>query len=169
MRGLTTPLAVVLALTCLLGPRSASAQVVQITAQQAALRVRYEKGARVVLFYSYSCPYSRQEFPAFLSLARQYTPVGVTFLAFSLDDDPEVLDAYLGRDLLPFDRQLIVAEGPGSTARAFAAEGIRVPPKASTPSMVVFGPDGQRVGQVIGTGGVRQTDRWLRRLGFTPE
>ena len=67
-----------------------SAQVVQITADQAALRVRYEKGTRVVFFYSYSYPYSREEFPAFVSLARRYAPAGVTFLAFSLDDDPEV-------------------------------------------------------------------------------
>lgn len=146
-----------------------SAQVVQITADQAALRVRYEKGARVVFFYSYSCPYSREEFPAFVSLATRYAPAGVTFLAFSLDDDPEILDAYLGPALLPFDRQLIVPEGPGSLRRAFAAEGIRVPPKSGTPSTVVFDADGQRVGAISGTGASQQTERWLRQLGFTSE
>ena len=128
MRAGPATLAVAIAGLCLLSDVS-SAQVVQITPDQAALRVRYEKGARVVFFYSYSCPYSLQEFPAFVSLAQRYTPIGVTFLAFSLDDDPEVLDAYLGPTLLPFDRQLIVPEGPGSIRRAFAAEGIRVPPK----------------------------------------
>jgi len=44
-----------------------------------------------------------------------------------------------------------------------------VPPKAGTPQTVVFGPDGQRVGEVRGMGGAQQADRWLRRLGFTPE
>jgi thiol-disulfide isomerase/thioredoxin len=168
MRAGPATLAVAIAGLCLLSD-ALSAQVVQITADQAALRVRYEKGARVVFFYSYSCPYSRQEFPAFVSLAQRYTPIGVTFLAFSLDDDPEVLDAYLGPTLLPFDRQLIVAEGPGSLRRAFAAEGIRVPPKTGTPSTVVFGTDGRQVGEVRGTGASQQTERWLRHLGFTPE
>jgi thiol-disulfide isomerase/thioredoxin len=123
----------------------------------------------VVYFYSYSCPYSRREFPAFVALARRYAPTGVSFLAFSLDDDPELLEAYLGPTQLPFDRQLIVPGRPGSIARAFAAEGIRVPPKTGTPEAVVFGPDGQRVGEVRGMGGTRQAERWLQRLGFTAE
>jgi thiol-disulfide isomerase/thioredoxin len=146
-----------------------SAQVVQITPEQAALRVRYEKGPRVVFFYSYTCPYSREEFPAFVSLAQRYAPAGVTFLAFSLDDDPEILDAYLGPESLPFDRQLIVAEGPGSLRRAFAAEGIRVPPKSGTPSTVVIDAEGQRVGAVSGTGASQDTERWLQQLGFAPQ
>lgn len=146
-----------------------SAQVVQITPDQAALRVRYEKGPRVVFFYSYTCPYSREEFPAFVSLARRYAPAGVTFLAFSLDDDAEVLDAYLGPAALPFDRQLIVAEAPGSLRRAFAEEGIRVPPKSGTPSTVVLDGDGHRVGAISGTGASQETERWLQQLGFTPD
>jgi thiol-disulfide isomerase/thioredoxin len=146
-----------------------SAQVVQITPDQAALRVRYEKGPRVVFFYSYTCPYSREEFPTFVSMARRYAAAGVTFLAFSLDDDPEVLDAYLGPALLPFDRQLIVAEGLGSVRQAFAAEGIRVPPKSGTPSTVVFDAEGRRVGAVSGTGASQETERWLQQLGFTAE
>jgi len=168
MRACSTALAAAIAGMSLLA-QPVSAQVVQITADQAALRVRYEKGARVVFFYSYSCPYSREEFPAFVSLARRYAPAGVTFLAFSLDDDPEILDAYLGPAVLPFDRQLIVPEGPGSLRRAFAAEGIRVPPKSGTPSTVVFDAEGHRVGAVSGTGASGQTERWLRQLGFTSE
>jgi len=168
MRACSTALAAAIAGMSLLA-QPVSAQVVQITADQAALRVRYEKGARVVFFYSYSCPYSREEFPAFVSLARRYAPAGVTFLAFSLDDDPEILDAYLGPAVLPFDRQLIVPEGPGSLRRAFAAEGIRVPPKGGTPSTVVFDAEGHRVGAVSGTGASGQTERWLRQLGFTSE
>ena len=149
--------------------RSRPAQVVQITPDQAALRVRYEKGTRVVLFYSYSCPYSRDAFPDFLELARRYAPQGVSWLAFSLDDDPEILDAYLGGDLLPFDRQLILPEGPGAIGRAFAAENIRVPARASTPSVVVIGPDDRILGQVAGTNGPRRAEAWLRQLGFAPE
>lgn len=168
MRAGTTTVAATIASLWLLAP-PLSAQVVQITADQAALRVRYEKGTRVVFFYSYTCPYSREEFPAFVSLARRYAPAGVTFLAFSLDDDPEVLDAYLGPALLPFDRQLIIPEGSGAIRRAFAAEGIRVPPRTGTPSTVVFAADGRRVGQVGGTGASRLTERWLQQLGFTPE
>jgi thiol-disulfide isomerase/thioredoxin len=152
-----------------LSPRQVAAQVVQITPEQAALRVRYEKGPRVLLFYSYSCVYSREMFPAFVSLARRYAPVGVTFLAFSLDDDPEILEAYLGTDPLPFDRQLIVPEGPGATARAFAAEGIRVPRRTSTPSVVVFGPDDRMVGQESGTDSARRAEGWLRQMGISTE
>ena len=82
---------------------------------------------------------------------------------------PRLLDAYLGPVLLPFDRQLGIAEGPGSIRRSFAAEGIRVPSKTGTPSTVVFADDGHRVGQVGGTGASQQTERWLREPGFTPE
>jgi thiol-disulfide isomerase/thioredoxin len=169
MRGWLSLLPIVLALVSPVEARPLTAQVVEITAEQAALRVRYEKGARVVYFYSYSCPYSRREFPAFVELARRYAAVGVSFLAFSLDDDAQVLDAYLGPTVLPFDRQLIVPGEPGSIARAFAAEGIRVPPKAATPQTVVFGSDGRRVGEVRGMGGTHQAERWLQRLGFTAE
>jgi thiol-disulfide isomerase/thioredoxin len=169
MHGRPFVLPVAFAVAVLLGAPSLTAQVVQISAEQAALRVRFEKGARVVYFYSYSCPYSRREFPAFVALAQRYAAVGVSFLAFSLDDDPEVLDAYLGPSLLPFDRQLIVPGEPGSIGRAFAAEGIRVPPKTATPETVVFGPDGRRVGEVRGLGGTQQAERWLRRLGFSAE
>ena len=169
MRRWLSRLPLVLALALPLETSPLAAQVVQIAAEQAALRVRFEKGARVVYFYSYSCPYSRQEFPTFIELARRYAPVGVSFLAFSLDDDPQVLDAYLGPGRLPFDRQLIVPGETGSIARAFAEEGIRVPPKAATPQMVVFDADGRRVGEVRGMGGVQQAERWLQRLGFTAE
>jgi hypothetical protein len=44
-----------------------------------------------------------------------------------------------------------------------------VPPKMGTPSTVVFGADGRPVGEVRGAGASQQTERWLRRLGFTPE
>jgi thiol-disulfide isomerase/thioredoxin len=164
----TASLLVAAVLACML-PRQAPAQVVQISPEQAAMRVRYEKGPRVLLFYSYSCPYSRDMFPAFVSMARRYAAVGVTFLAFSLDDDPEILDAYLGSEILPFDRQMILPEGPGSTARAFAAEGIRVPAKTSTPSVVVYGEDDRMVGQESGTDSARRAEAWLRQMGFSAE
>lgn len=147
----------------------AAAQVVQITPDQAALRVRYEKGARVVLFYSYTCPYSREAFPDFVNLAHRYGGVGVSFLAFALDDDAQVLDAYLGPAPLPFDRQLVVDEGAGSIGRAFAAEGIRVPARASTPSAVVLDDEGRLLGQVSGTDSPKRVDRWLRELGYHPD
>jgi hypothetical protein len=162
-------LAVVLSLVGFGLTAPAGAQVVQISPDQAALRVRYEKGARVILFYSYTCPYSREAFPDFVSLARRYSAVGVSFLAFALDDNAEILDAYLGQDLLPFDRQLLVGEGPGSISRAFAAEGIRVPARASTPSAVVIAGDDRLVGQVGGTSGPDRVERWLRQLGFNPD
>jgi thiol-disulfide isomerase/thioredoxin len=168
MSRLAAKLMVAAALVCL-GPQKSPAQVVQISPEQAAMRVRYEKGPRVLLFYSYSCPYSREMFPAFLSMARRYAAVGVTFLAFSLDDDPEILNAYLGPDQLPFDRQMILPEGPGSTARAFAAEGIRVPARTSTPSIVVYGEDDRMVGQESGTGSARRAEAWLRQIGITAE
>jgi thiol-disulfide isomerase/thioredoxin len=161
--------AAALVLTALAFGGSLQAQIIQITPDQAALRVRYEKGARVVLFYSYTCPYSREAFPEFVDLARRYGAVGVSFLSFALDDDPEILDAYLGPDVLPFDRQILVPEGAGSIARAFAAEGIRVPARASTPSAVVIDGDGTIVGQSAGTGAPARVERWLRQLGFSAD
>ena len=161
---LTRAAAVALAALAFGGPLQA--QIIQITPDQAALRVRYEKGARVVLFYSYTCPYSREAFPAFVDLARRYSGAGVSFLSFALDDDPEILDAYLGADVLPFDRQILVSEGPGSIGRAFAAEGIRVPARASTPSAVVIDGNGTIIGQTAGTDAPARVERWLRQIGF---
>ena len=169
MRAGSTALAAVIAGLWFLA-HPVSAQVVQITADQAALRVRYEKGARVMLSSTATAApilgRNSRRSPHWRAGTRR---PGVTFLAFSLDDDPEILDAYLGPALLPFDRQLIVPEGPGSLRRAFAAEGIRVPPKSGTPSTVVFDADGHRVGAVGGTGASQQTERWLQQLGFAPE
>jgi thiol-disulfide isomerase/thioredoxin len=120
-------------------PPLARAQVVGVNADEAALRIRYEKGARVVLFYSATCPASRQMFPAFKALARQYAPLGVSILAYSLNDDPELLDRYLGREQLPFERTYIYPGETGSLASALRSEGIRVPKGTSyTPSIVVM-------------------------------
>jgi thiol-disulfide isomerase/thioredoxin len=133
-------------------PPLARAQVVGVNADEAALRIRYEKGARVVLFYSATCPASRQMFPAFKVLARQYAPLGVSILAYSLNDDPELLDRYLGREQLPFERTYIYPGETGSLASALRSEGIRVPKGTSyTPSIVVMDDAGGMVGQHAGT------------------
>jgi len=149
--------------------RVAQAQVVEVPADDAALRVQYEKGTRVVLFYSATCPASRQMFPSFVALARRYAPVGVTFLAFALDDDPEVLDAYLGTGILPFDRQYIRRAPAGVLSAAFRPTGLHVPRAAYTPSIAVIAGNGRIVGERVGIDGVLLTDGWLHRLGFRPE
>lgn len=148
------------------GSKALQAQVVGVSAEDASLRIRYEKGARVVLFYSATCPASRAMFPSFVALARRYAAVGVTFLAYSEDDDPLLVERYLGPDVLPFERAYILPHERGGLRRALAADGIRVPSVGYTPSVVVLDATNRIVGQYAGVMGTTLTERWLRRLGF---
>jgi hypothetical protein len=163
-----SPLALVM-LFSLAAHKTGQAQVVGVSAEEASLRIRYEKGARVVLFYSATCPASREMFPSFVSLARRYAAVGVSILAYSVDDDPELIDYYLGSDVLPFERAYILPAERGALRRALEAEGIRVPAAAYTPAIAVIGPDNRMVGQHAGTRGTRLAEGWLRGLGFSSE
>ena len=133
------------------------------------MRIRYEKGTRVVLFYSATCPASREMFPGFVDLALRYSAQGVMFIAYSVDDDPELVNYYLGQNVLPFERVYILPTERGALRRALQAEGIRMPAAAYTPAVGVFGEDGQMVGQHAGSDGTQRTERWLHRLGFSAD
>jgi hypothetical protein len=43
-------------------------------------------------------------FAAVKQLAQRYALLGGSILTYSLDDDPELVDYYLGPGFLPFDR-----------------------------------------------------------------
>ncbi len=108
-------------------------------------------------------------FPAFKQLAQRYAPLGVSILTYSLDDDPELVDYYLGPGFLPFDRTYIYPGEAGSLRRSLAAEGIHVPRAAYTPSIAVFDDGGRMVGQHTGTRGARMAEGWLRQIGYSPD
>jgi hypothetical protein len=158
--------AVVLALSSLVG--SAGAQVRSLTAAEAGDRIRYESGARVVLIYSTTCRYSHQMFPEIVRLAERYSPLGVRFLAFSIDPTPDDVDAYLGSVGYLFERLHILPWQPGELIAALALSGIDVRRKLATPHIAVIDAYGQLVGQSTGTRGAHNADRWLQSLGFRP-
>ena len=158
-----------LAVITLLGmtaAQSGEAQVVGVSAEEASGRIRYQKGARVVLFYSATCPASREMFPSFVDLALRYAAQGVSILAYSVDDDPELIDQYLRPDVLPFERVYILPSEQGALRRALPAEGLQVPAAAYTPAIAVFDDDGRMVGQYAGGDGTHRAERWLGRLGY---
>jgi hypothetical protein len=109
-------------------------------------------------------------FPAFKQLAQRYAPLGVSILAYSLDDDPELVDYYLGPGFLPF------GTAPTSIPVRPARSGGRSRPRGSmcrgrayTPSIAVFDDGGRMVGQHTGTRGARMAEGWLRQIGYSPD
>ena len=155
-----------LALSGLLHP--AAAQVQSLTAAQAGNLIQYERGARVVLIYSTSCRYSRQMFPEVVRLAERYSPIGVQFLAFSIDPTPGDINAYLASMGYPFARLHIQPWRPGELIAALSPSGIDVRRTVATPHIAVLDEDGNLVGQHQGTLGAGKAERWLRSLGLQP-
>ena len=146
----------------------AGAQVQSLTAGEAGNRIRYDTGARVVLLYSTTCGYSHQMFPEVVRLSQRYGPLGVRFLAFSIDRTSDDVDAYLAAMGYSFNRLHILPWQPGELTAAMATSGIDVGRNFGTPHIAVIDAHGQLVGQATGALGARKAERWLRSLGLRP-
>jgi len=149
-------------------PSVLQGQVSSLASVDVGTLIRSQPGARVVLFYSTSCRPSHEMFPEVVRLAERYSPLGVTFLAFSIDEDPAGIEEYLGSVGYIFGRYHIQ---PGQRAELTAAlepSGIDVRSGVFTPHIAVIDAYGQLVGQERGGYGARQANRWLRSLGFNP-
>jgi hypothetical protein len=149
-------------------PSPAAAQVTSLTAADAGALIRAQPGARVVLLYATTCRYSHAMFPEVVALAERYSPLGVRFLAFSIDEAPDRLEEYLGSVGYGFERLHIEPWQPGELIAALEPSGIDVRSRVGTPHIAVIDAYGQLVGQIRGGSGARQADRWLRSLGFRP-
>ena len=149
-------------------PARAAAQVTSMLAADAGALIRAEPGARVVLLYATTCRYSHEMFPEVVALAERYSPLGVRFIAFSIDKEPDLVEEYLGRVGYGFERLHIQPWQLRELIAALEPFGIDVRSRVGTPHIAVIEADGQLVGQVRGTSGARQADRWLRSLGFRP-
>ena len=88
-------------------------------------------------------------FPEVSRLAERYSSLGVTFLAFSIDEDPAGIEEYLQSVGYIFGRYHIQPWQPGE-------------------HIAVIDTYGQLVGQTRGGHGAQQANRWLRSLGFNP-
>jgi thiol-disulfide isomerase/thioredoxin len=149
-------------------PPLVTAQVTSMTAADAGALIASQPGTRVVLLYKTTCQYSHAMFPEVASLADRYSPLGVRFLAFSIDDTPNPLEQYLGSVGYSFERLHIQRWQPGELVAALEPFGIDVRSRVGTPHIAVIDADGQLVGQIRGSGGARHADRWLQSLGFLP-
>jgi len=149
-------------------PAVLQGQVSSLQAADVGSLIRSQPGARVVLFYSTSYRPSHAMFPEVVRLAERYSPLGVTFLAFSVDEDPAGIEEYLGSVGYVFGRFHIQRGQPGELAAALESSGIDVRSGVFTPHIAVIDAYGQLVGQDRGGYGARQANRWLRSLGFNP-
>lgn len=123
----------------------------------------------MVLLYSTSCRVSHEMFPEVVRLAERYSPLGVTFLAFSIDEDAAGIDEYLGSVGYIFGRFHIQRWQPfGELVAALEPSGIDVRSGVFTPHIAVIDAYGQLVGQDQGGYGAQKANRWLRSLGFNP-
>jgi hypothetical protein len=152
-----------LALSTLAG--TAAAQVQSLTAEEAGNLIGLEPGARVVLIYSTTCRPSHEMFPEVVRLVERYSPLGVKFLAFSIDPTPDDVAPYLASVGYPFERLHIQPWQPGELLAALGPSGIDVR-RVATPHIAVIDANGQLVGQLQGGWGAQKADKWLRSLGF---
>jgi hypothetical protein len=104
-------------------PSLAAAQVTSLTAADAGALIRAQPGARVVLLYATTCRYSHAMFPEVVALTERYGPLGVRFLAFSIDDSPNLLEEYLGSVGYGFERLHIQPWQPGGSSRRWSPQG----------------------------------------------
>jgi hypothetical protein len=149
-------------------PSPVTAQVISMTAADARAFIRAQPGARVVLLYRTTCRHSHEMFPEVVALTERYSPLGVRFLAFSIDEQPDLLEEYLGSVGYDFERLHIQRWQPGELIAALEPVGIDVRTQSGTPHIAVIDAEGQVVGQMLGGSGARQADQWLRSLGFRP-
>lgn len=147
---------------------TAAAQIQSFTAEEAGNRIRFEPGVRLVLIYSTTCRPSHEMFPEVVRLSERYGPLGVRFLAFSIDPVPDDIDGYLASVGYPFERLHIQPWQPGELIAALAPSGIDVRRKVATPHIAVIDANGQVIGQWQGGWGAKKADGWLRSLGFRP-
>lgn len=147
---------------------SAAAQVQSLTAEEAGNLIRYERGVRVVLIYSTTCRPSHEMFPEVVQLVDRYSPLGVRFLAFSIDPTPDDVGAYLSAVGYPFERLHIQPWQRGELIAALSPSGIDVRRQVATPHIAVIDANGRLVGQLQGGWGAQKADRWLRSLGLRP-
>jgi hypothetical protein len=145
-----------------------AAQVQSLTAEEAGNLIRFESGVRVVLIYSTTCKPSHQMFPEVVRLSDRYSPLGVRFLAFSIDPAPNEVADYLASMGYPFERLHIQPWQPGELIAALAPTGIDVRRQVATPHIAVIDANGQLVGQLQGGWGARKAETWLRSLGLRP-
>jgi hypothetical protein len=158
-----------LAVVALIGrPSVLRGQVSSLAPVDAGTLIRSQPGARVVLLYSTSCRTSHEMFPEVVRLAERYSPLGVTFLAFSIDEDPAGIEEYLGSVGYIFGRLHIQRSQPGDLVAALEPSGIDVRSGVFTPHIAVIDAHGQLVGQHQGGWGAQKANRWLRSLGFNP-
>lgn len=160
--------AVLALVTPLAHPVGLRAQVTSLAAADVGSLIRSQPGAKVVLIYSMTCRYSHEMFPEVVRLAERYSPLGVSFLAFSVDQDPRGIEEYLGSVGYDFGRFHIQSWGPGELIAALESTGIDVRSRVATPHIAVIDAYGQLIGQSQGGSGARKADRWLRSLGFRP-
>jgi hypothetical protein len=149
-------------------PSVLQGQVSSLAAADVGTLIRSQPGARVVLIYSTSCRPSHEMFPEVVRLAERYSPLGVTFLAFSVDEDPAGIEEYLGSVGYVFGRYHIQPGQSGELTAALESSGIDVRNGVFTPHIAVIDAYGQLVGQDRGGYGARKANRWLRSLGFNP-
>jgi hypothetical protein len=149
-------------------PSVLQGQVSSLAAADAGTLIRSQPGARVVLIYSMTCRYSHAMFPEVVRLAERYSPLGVTFLAFSIDEDPAGIEEYLGSVGYIYGRFHIQPWQPGELIAALEPSGIDVRSRVATPHIAVIDAYGQLVGQARGDHGAQRANRWLRSLGFNP-
>jgi hypothetical protein len=107
-------------------------------------------------------------FPEVIQLSERYAPLGVRFLALSIDPTPDYVGAYLRSLGYPFARLHVRPWQPGEFRAAMASAGITIGQKVATPHIAVIDANGQIVGQWHGAEGARKAKVWLHSLGLRP-
>lgn len=116
---------------------------------QAASRIEQSKRPTVILLYGIGCSLSRNLFPDFVALAKEYQGRGVDFLVFSTDPENNIghIPDFLSRHNAPFSPVWIKRWEPGTLSKALTAIGIDIGSSWTRPLVAVRDTQGRIVAQ----------------------
>lgn len=147
--------------------RAPARDIEEITVDDAVARMHAAEGhPAVIVFYKTNCPRTQAMFPSLVALTQKYALSGVSFLAFSVDDEEEKEDipGFLAHYSAPFPAVYVQPWVSGTFGRAMAGFGIRIGATWTTPLVAVRAADGSLVLQAQGPTDVSILSQVLARL-----
>ena len=139
----------------------ASVPIPVVDAAGAAAAIEHTDGTRLVFIWEATCAPCRRVFPKVQKLATDWHSRGVRVISFSVDEEPDHLEAFLDQHRGPLSTRRIEACPPAELDQAMRGVGIRLGNSFGTPLFAVLDGDGRVVGQKSGGKALSLAEQWL--------
>ena len=121
----------------------------------------------LVMLYASWCPYCRSFFSTFIDLAQRHKAHNLVTLAFSIDENPEDLNSYLGNKELPFRKLWIRPWQPGQLDSAMKPVGFQIGATFGIPFVAVIDRNGRVAAQWTGVPPLEKLQAALASVGVS--